>query len=76
MRGMGVVAVAVASLGLAAPAVAAPGDLDRSFSGDGKQTTDFARGDEGANDLAVQPDGKIVVVGSTSREGSLMPTSP
>lgn len=38
------------------------GSLDPSFSGDGKVTTDFGRVDMGA-DVALQPDGKIVVVG-------------
>src|SRR5207342_1892113 len=40
------------------------GSLDTSFSGDGKQTTDFGsvRYDQ-ANGVAVQADGKIVAVG-------------
>ncbi|HKP53934.1 MAG TPA: S-layer homology domain-containing protein [Chloroflexia bacterium] len=38
------------------------GDLDPTFDGDGKVTTDFG-GTEQALDLAVQADGKIVVVG-------------
>ena len=42
---------------------AAPGDLDPTFSGDGKQTTDFGGSDE-ANGLALQTDGKIVAVGT------------
>ena len=46
------------------PAVAAPGDLDVSFSGDGKQTTDFGGSDLAAA-VAVQADGKIVVAGSS-----------
>jgi uncharacterized delta-60 repeat protein len=41
----------------------ANGSLDTSFSGDGKQTTDFG-GNDGANDVAIQPDGRIVAVGS------------
>ena len=41
------------------------GSLDTTFSGDGKQTTDFGGLDE-ANAVALQADGKIVVVG---REG-------
>ncbi|HXF01328.1 MAG TPA: hypothetical protein VN458_13395 [Solirubrobacterales bacterium] len=40
------------------------GTLDASFSGDGKRTTDFA--DDTAHDIALQPDGKIVVGGSAS----------
>src|SRR4051794_23755500 len=42
----------------------APGDLDVSFSGDGKQTTDFG-GSDAATSVAVQTDGKIVVAGSS-----------
>jgi uncharacterized delta-60 repeat protein len=38
------------------------GTLDTTFSGDGLKMTDFG-GDEIANSLALQPDGKIVVVG-------------
>ena len=38
------------------------GSLDPSFSGDGKQTTDFA-GFDGATGVALQGDGKIVAVG-------------
>src|SRR4029079_15216061 len=40
----------------------ADGSLDNSFSGDGKQTTDFLNRD-GANAVALQPNGKIVAVG-------------
>ena len=39
------------------------GTLDTSFSGDGKLTTDFGGGDA-AIGVAIQPDGKIVAVGS------------
>jgi uncharacterized delta-60 repeat protein len=42
----------------------ADGSLDVSFSGDGTQTTDIG-GDEGASDVAMQRDGKIVAVGSS-----------
>jgi uncharacterized delta-60 repeat protein len=38
------------------------GSLDTTFSGDGKQTTDFGANDQGYG-LAVQADGKIVVAG-------------
>ncbi len=41
-----------------------PGDLDTLFSGDGRVTTDFGGIDAGAA-VAVQPDGKIVVAGTT-----------
>lgn len=45
------------------------GSLDTSFSGDGLQTVGFSFGSEGvvperSPDIAVQPDGKIVVVGA------------
>jgi uncharacterized delta-60 repeat protein len=42
----------------------ADGSLDGSFDGDGKAATDFGGDDAGA-DVAVQPDGKIVVVGGS-----------
>ena len=42
------------------------GTLDTSFSGDGKQTTGFARGSNGARGVALQGDGKIVAVGSAA----------
>jgi uncharacterized delta-60 repeat protein len=60
----------------------ANGALDRTFDGDGKVTTDFG-GNDGASDVAVQRDGKIVAVGRASqdfalaryrRDGSLDPT--
>jgi len=44
-------------------AEAAPGDLDPTFSGDGKVLTDIAGGDDGASAMAIQPDGKIVTAG-------------
>jgi uncharacterized delta-60 repeat protein len=47
---------------IAAPAQAAPGDLDRSFSGDGLQVTDLG-GDDQATSVAIQADGRIVAAG-------------
>jgi uncharacterized delta-60 repeat protein len=44
------------------------GSLDASFSGDGRQTTRFA-GPDGANGVALQGDGKIVVVGDAAGFG-------
>jgi len=44
------------------------GSLDHSFSSDGRQTTDFGGNDE-ALDVALQSDGKIVVVGRGGRDG-------
>src|SRR5210317_2002656 len=43
--------------------------LDTSFSGDGKVTTSFSGGDDVGSGIAVQANGKIVVVG-TSNSGS------
>jgi uncharacterized delta-60 repeat protein len=55
-------AAATATLALAGPAVAAPGALDPSFSGDGRLATQLgAFNHEDA--VAVQPDGRIVVAG-------------
>jgi uncharacterized delta-60 repeat protein len=65
---------------LASPAAAAAGDLDVSFGIDGRVTTDFG-GSDGASEVAIQPDGKIVAAGSAhgddfalaryNRDGSL-----
>ena len=48
----------------------ADGTLDTSFSGDGKQTTDFTRRNDPALDLTLQPDGKIVAAGISKADGS------
>jgi uncharacterized delta-60 repeat protein len=42
--------------------VANPGDVDSSFSGDGKRAIDFGGFDD-ARDVLIQSDGRIVVVG-------------
>lgn len=42
--------------------MANPGDLDTSFSGDGKRAIDFG-GTDAANAVLVQPDGRIVLAG-------------
>ena len=53
------------SLGL--PAYAAPGDLDTTFSTDGKVTGTFdGSGISAVHDVAIQQDGKILVVGLTT----------
>ena len=57
-------------LAWAAPAAAAPGDLDTSFGDDGRVTTSFGGGDDFAADVVVQPDGRIVVAGSTAAGGA------
>lgn len=54
-------------LGVVAPAQAVPADLDASFSGDGKQKTDFG-GSGGGHDVAVQADSEILVAGETYLE--------
>ncbi|HYV94916.1 MAG TPA: T9SS type A sorting domain-containing protein [Chitinophagales bacterium] len=41
----------------------ADGSIDNSFSTDGKTTTDIGNGEDVANSIAMQPDGKIVVAG-------------
>jgi uncharacterized delta-60 repeat protein len=40
------------------------GSFDTTFDGDGKVTTDFFGGDDGALSMALQPDGKIVAAGA------------
>jgi uncharacterized delta-60 repeat protein len=40
------------------------GALDSTFDGDGKVTTDFGGRSDGADDVAIQPDGKLVAAGS------------
>src|SRR6476619_7462495 len=59
------IVVAALLIGMARPlvALADPGDLDTTFSGDGKQTTDFFGNTDGVNGVAIQADGKIVVGG-------------
>ncbi|MGI8604608.1 MAG: hypothetical protein ACR2OZ_16675 [Verrucomicrobiales bacterium] len=54
-------------VGLGSTAFAADGDLDTTFDGDGKLTSDFGNfgtGD-GAGDVVIQPDGKIIIGGRT-----------
>ncbi|MDP6480553.1 MAG: delta-60 repeat domain-containing protein, partial [Acidimicrobiales bacterium] len=66
MRGNTILGAVLATLALLAigvlAALAAPGDLDTSFSADGMVTTDIGSADSGRA-VAVQSDGKIVVVG-------------
>jgi uncharacterized delta-60 repeat protein len=65
LRRAQITSVAVLALGLGATAaLAAPGDLDTTFDGDGIRTIDFLAGESAAAVLA-QPDGKIVVAGRT-----------
>src|SRR6185369_12178814 len=46
------------------------GGLDASFGPGGKVTTDFAGAGDGASAIAVQTDGKLVVAGVASINGS------
>ncbi len=73
-RSRRVVAFAAASvLGcvVIAGALAASGDLDKSFGSGGKVLTDFgSAGPDDAHAVAVQPDGKIVVAGYTRKNGT------
>jgi uncharacterized delta-60 repeat protein len=55
----------VVAVVFSAGAKAAPGDLDLTFSGDGKQTTNLGLGISSAAATVRQPDGKIVAVGHT-----------
>ncbi len=65
LRSVGaLVAALVVGVLFSAGAQAAPGDLDPTFSGDGKQTTDFRFGSSDAAATVRQPDGKIVAVGT------------
>jgi len=50
-------------------ALAAAGDLDTTFSGDGKFVTDFTTGDDLAYAVAIQADGKIVAAGRDAGSG-------
>ena len=58
------VAVSAMCIFFAVAVTAAPGDLDTTFDGDGKVTTNFTAGDDVASGVAIQSDGKIVTAGS------------
>jgi uncharacterized delta-60 repeat protein len=51
---------------IAGTVVSGPGDLDTTFAGTGKLRFGFNKGDDTAKGTAIQADGKIVVVGSTT----------
>ncbi|MBK9149248.1 MAG: hypothetical protein IPM12_15690 [Flavobacteriales bacterium] len=54
---------------VAALAAQAPGSLDLGFSGDGIATAHFAPiGSDASMGMAIQPNGRIVVVGSTQQD--------
>jgi uncharacterized delta-60 repeat protein len=68
-------AVALAALAVCAPpAAAAPGDLDTSFSGDGRVSTLTSPDTFVARAVAMQPDGRIVVAGYSCDTGTCGPT--
>jgi uncharacterized delta-60 repeat protein len=45
------------------------GGLDSTFGIGGKIITDFSSQDNGGSDIALQPDGRIIVAGTTSTDG-------
>jgi hypothetical protein len=59
-------AVIVGALPSASSAVA--GDLDSAFGGDGKVRTPLTSHDDSVASLALQSDGKIVVVGAAAAD--------
>ena len=70
-----VVAAALAVFALAAaPAAAAPGELDPSFSNDGRVSTLTSPDTFVARAVAVQPDGRIIVAGYSCDAGTCGPT--
>ena len=71
-RALGALAVWRIALALPSAGQARPGDLDRTFSGDGRVTTQFpgSRTDL-ANAVAVQQDGRIVAAGDSLNYGAV-----
>jgi uncharacterized delta-60 repeat protein len=70
---IGLVSIALAAAASPA-ALAAPGQLDSSFSGNGKKKVRFTGGENYGQGVAIQPDGKIVVVGQVLRTSGLQPS--
>ncbi|HOT92846.1 MAG TPA: delta-60 repeat domain-containing protein [Anaerolineae bacterium] len=68
-----ILSIVIWSLIFVTVVTAAPGDLDLTFSGDGKVTTDFLNTGETAEAVVVQADGKILVAGY--RYGGVFPDS-
>ena len=54
---------------IATPALADRGDVDRTFSGDGRTTYDYVGVSDRAHDVLIQKDGRILVAGYFSYEG-------
>ena len=67
---LAVLAVALLCAAAPTPAWAAGGDLDPSWGGDGKVFTSVYGYFSYSNDVAIQPDGRIVAVGFTGRRES------
>jgi uncharacterized delta-60 repeat protein len=65
-----VLALLLLPFALPASALAAGGDLDTSFGGDGRVTTSFSA-DASASAVAIQADGKIVAAGGAGAEFAL-----
>jgi uncharacterized delta-60 repeat protein len=61
--------IVLAALAVPASTFAQAGTLDTSFSGDGKQMTNMSSGFDGAYDVVVQADGKIVAAGEVDGLG-------
>jgi uncharacterized delta-60 repeat protein len=59
-------AASLASLAVATAAYGQPGQLDTSFGGDGKVTTDIGPHGDFAGAIAIDADGKIVVAGGSA----------
>ena len=55
--------------------LAVDGDLDPTFGADGKVLTDFDHSTDIANAVAIQADGKLVVVGTTDRKSTRLNSS-
>lgn len=56
----------------ASPAAATDGSLDPIFDGDGRVITDLTIGGEGVTGVAVLPDGKIVAVGDSAGDFTIV----
>jgi len=67
-RGRGVAFILVATFVSFQTVRAGDGDLDPTFGGVGTVMTDFSHSTDWANAVAIQPDGKIVVVGTTYKQ--------
>jgi hypothetical protein len=61
--GLTLILIAMSVPALTGPAAAAPGDLDRSFRNDGTLVTNITPWNEDVGDMAIQANGRIVVVG-------------